>query len=203
MTGLTVRQIAVGPMANFVYLVFDEETKEGAVIDSGWETGPIELAVKEAGAGVKYAIATHGHFDHTSTLRELARTLGAKVVAHENSQMECDLRLRGDEELEVGRTTLKVMHTPGHTEDSICIYDGREVFTGDTLFVGAIGRFRREDAREIYTSLHDVLLRLPPRTVLYPGHDYGEVRSRTLAEEKASNPFLQVGSLNGFISAFS
>ena len=190
-------------MANFVYLVVDEGSREGMVVDSGWETEPIEKAAGELGANVKFAVATHEHFDHTSTIQEVAGKLGAKVVAHENSPIECELRVRDGEELKLGGKGVRVLHTPGHTEDSICLYDGREVFTGDTLFVGTIGRFDRERAEAMYTSLYDVILRLPPATVVYPGHDYGEVRSRTLKEEKAANPFLMTRDFRSFLSLFS
>lgn len=200
---LTVKQIPVGPMANLVYLAIDQGTMEAAVIDSGWETAPIEKAVAEEGALVKYIVATHGHFDHVSTLGELARRVGGRTVAHESSSLECDLRTKGGDELAVGRTTLRILHTPGHTEDSICIYGGRELFTGDTLFVGTIGKFDRESAEAMYTSLHDVILRLPPGTIFYPGHDYGEVRSRTLGEERESNPFLLTADLREFLSIFA
>jgi len=77
------------------------------------------------------------------------------------------------------------------------------VFTGDTLFVGTIGKFDLERAQAIYTSLHDVLLRLPPSTVFYPGHDYGEVPSRTLREEVDTNPFLMTRDFRSFLSLFS
>jgi hydroxyacylglutathione hydrolase len=198
-----VRQIPVGTMANFVYLVVEEGSREAMVVDSGWETGPIEEAARDAGAVVRYAVATHEHFDHTSTLGELAARLGAKLVAHESSPIECDIRVRDKEELKLGGKAVKVLHTPGHTEDSICLYDGREVFTGDTLFVGTIGRFDTARAESMYTSLHDVILRLPPATVMYPGHDYGEVRSRTLREEATSNPFLMTRDLRSFLSLFA
>ena len=190
-------------MANFAYLVVEEGSREAMVVDSGWETGPIEAAAKEAGAKVKFAVATHEHFDHVSSLNELAGSLGAKVVAHENSPIECDIRVRDKEELRLGGKGVRVLHTPGHTEDSICLYDGREVFTGDTLFVGTIGRFDRERAEAMYTSLHDVILRLPPATIMYPGHDYGDVRSRTLREENASNPYLMTRDFRSFLSLFS
>ncbi|MDG6989076.1 MAG: MBL fold metallo-hydrolase [Nitrososphaerota archaeon] len=200
---LVVNQIPVGPMSNMVYLAVDPTTRDAAVVDSGWETGPIEKAVAESGARVKYIVATHGHFDHMSTMGELAGKVGGKLVAHENSTAECDLRVRDGDVLEVGRAALKILHTPGHTEDSVCIYGGREVFTGDTLFVGTIGKFDREEASAMYSSLYDVIFNLPPETVIYPGHDYGEVRSRTLREERVSNPYLMARNVREFISAFA
>ena len=200
---MIVRQIAVGTMANFVYLLTEEKSKESLVVDSGWETRPIQEAVEEVGARVKFVVATHEHFDHTSTIQELAAELGADVVAHQNSPIRCDRRVVSGQKLTLGRSDVRVLHTPGHTEDSICLYDGREVFTGDTLFVGTIGRFERERAEAMYTSLHDVILRLPPSTMLYPGHDYGEVPSRTLEEEKQSNPFLMTRDFRSFEALFS
>ena len=200
---MIVRQIPVGPMANFVYLVVEEKTKEALVVDSGWETKPIEEAASEAGAKVKFVVATHEHFDHVSTIPDLAERFGARVVAHENSPLRCDVRVTDGSEVRLGGRTVRVLHTPGHTEDSICLYDGREVFTGDTLFVGTIGKFDPERAEAIYNSLHGVILKLPGSTVLFPGHDYGEVKSRTLAEEKDSNPFLMTRDLRSFLSLFS
>ena len=199
---LVVRQIKVGPMANFVYLLVDQKSGEGAVVDSGWETEPIIKATAEAGARVIYAIATHEHFDHTSTLRELSEKVGAKVVAHEDSPIDCDVRVKDGQRLKLGGTSLRVLHTPGHTRDSISLYDGSNVFTGDTLFVGTIGKFDREEGESIFKSLSSIMA-LPGSTVLYPGHDYGEVKSRTLREEGESNPFLMPKDLRSFLSFFA
>ena len=200
---MIVKQIRVGTMANFVYLVVDEQSREAMVVDSGWEIGPVKAAVAETKALVKFVVATHEHFDHVSTVSELASDLGAEVAAHADSPVDCDIRVRDGDQLKLGGKGVKVLHTPGHTEDSICLYDGREVFTGDTLFVGTIGKFDRERAEAMYASLHEVLLRLPPSTVMYPGHDYGEVPYRTLEEERKVNPFLMTRDLRSFLSLFS
>ncbi len=189
-------------MANFVYVAMDEKSKEAMVVDSGWEIEPIVKSAEDLGAKVKFAVATHAHFDHVSTLRELAESVGAKVVAHESSPMDCDLRLSHGRDLRLGSTPVRVLHSPGHTEDSICLYDGRNLFTGDTLFVGTIGRFEKERAEEMYNSLNKVILALPGNILFYPGHDYGEVGSRTLAEEKSSNPFLMPDDFRSFLSLF-
>jgi glyoxylase-like metal-dependent hydrolase (beta-lactamase superfamily II) len=172
------------------------------VVDSGWETGPIESAAKAAGANVRYAVATHGHFDHVTTLGDVANRLGAKVVAYKDSAVDCDLRVEDGDLLKLGHSEVKILYTPGHTEDSICLYDGKEVFTGDTLFVGTIGKFESAGLKAIYDSLYHVLLGLPPSTVMYPGHDYGEVTHRTLAEEKSTNPFLIARDFRTFASLF-
>ena len=197
---MLVRQIAVGPMQNFVYLLADKPGGEGLVVDSGWEIDPIVSAAEKASVSVKFVVATHNHFDHTSSLRELADSLGAKVVAHERSSIEHDISVDGGDILTLGKAEVKVIYTPGHTEDSICLYDGEDLFTGDTLFIGNCGRtdLPGGSSRELFRSLHDVILRLPPSTIIYPGHDYGDVPHRSLGEEAQSNPVLSARSYADF-----
>jgi len=200
LTRLDVIQIKVGPMDNFAYLLVDRTSKEAIVVDSGWETNPILKAVQAKGAIVKYVVATHEHFDHTSTIADLAKQLNSKVVAHSASPIEHDISVDDGDELVIGRSKVRVVHTPGHTADSICLYDGENVFTGDTLFVDTIGKFDDSNADDMYHSLHDVLMKLPDSTMVYSGHDYGEVPFRTLGEEKADNVFLRAKSLSEFVS---
>ncbi len=187
-------------MRNFDYLLMEETSKEAIAIDSGWETGPVVSAAKGEGMRVLYAVATHGHFDHVETLAELAGKLGAKTVAHEASELPTDVRVKGGYRLEVGGARVEVIHTPGHTPDSICLFDGRNLFTGDTLFIGNCGRtdLPGGSASQLFHSLHSVLMALPGETIIYPGHDYGEVRSRSLKEEMKRNPTLLARDLGEF-----
>ncbi len=201
--GLSVRQIRVGPMQNFVYLLTDVASGEALVVDSGWETGPLLDAAKEQRAKVKYAVASHEHFDHTATLGELAAKTGAEVAAYTSSPLDCSVRLSDGDELVLGKSRVKVLHTPGHTEDSVCLFDGTRVFTGDTLFVGEIGRFQARDAESIYRSLYEVVMKLPDATVVLPGHDYGDSPTSTVSRERASNPYLSARSFKGFLSSVS
>ncbi len=198
---LTVKQIRVGPMQNLSYLLVDQGSREALAIDSGWETDPIVDAAEREKMIVKYAVATHDHFDHVKTLRELAERLGAKVVAHEASRIEADLRVKGGDTLELGQAKVEVIHTPGHSEGSICLFDGRNLFTGDTLFIGNCGRtdLPGGSVRKMYHSLHDTILALPPETLIYPGHDYGDTPYRTLGEERKTNPTLLAKSLEEFV----
>jgi len=198
---LLVRQIRVGTMENFVYLLADEASQEAIAIDSGWEIGPIVERAASDGLRVKFAVATHNHFDHTSTLRELAGKLHAKVVAHENSPIRHDLSVKDGDTLSIGRRNVRIIYTPGHTEDSICLYDGENLFTGDTLFIGNCGRtdLQGGSPEKMFRSLHDVILKLPAETTIYPGHDYGDVPFRRLGEEAQSNPTLSARSYSEFL----
>jgi hydroxyacylglutathione hydrolase len=200
MSRMIVRQIPVGPMQNFDYLLMDEESRDAMAIDSGWETGPVVRAAEKEGMKVRYVVATHGHFDHVETLRDLAQRLGAKLVVHEASELEADVRVKDGDALILGKVPVRVIHTPGHTPDSICLFDGEEVFTGDTLFIGNCGRtdLPGGSTAQLFHSLHDVLMALPPGTMVYPGHDYGEVPSRRLGEEAKVNPTLLAKSLKEF-----
>lgn len=198
---MLVRQIRVGPMRNFVYVVADKRGGEAMAVDSGWEIQPIVRAAREESVDVKYAFATHNHFDHTSSIRELAQALGAKVVAYDRSPIDHDLSVNGGDILRIGESEVRVIHTPGHTTDSICLYDGMNLFTGDTLFIGNCGRIDLPggSSEQMYSSLHDVILKLPSPTIIYPGHDYGDVPFRSLGEEALSNPALFAKSYADFL----
>jgi glyoxylase-like metal-dependent hydrolase (beta-lactamase superfamily II) len=188
-------------MSNFVYLLTEPTSKEAMVIDSGWEIEPMLSAIEESESVVKYVVPTHSHFDHVSSIKELAEALKAYVAIHRDSSVEGDLYLEAGSELELGRSRVKVLHTPGHTQDSICIYDGKNLFTGDTLFIGTIGKFEKEFARAMFESLNTIK-KLPAATVVYPGHDYGEAPFRTLREELLANPFLLTRDLRSFLSFY-
>src|SRR5207245_3330644 len=166
-----VIQIKVGRMKNFVYLLGDPLAREGLVVDSGWETQPILEAAESAGTRIKYVVATHGHFDHTLTLHELAEKCGAEVLIHENSSLEGGRRLRGDDQILAGEESVRGIHTPGHTEDSICLYDGKNVLTGGTGCIGGGGRADLEGgaAGKLFGSLGGAIVKRPRRTVIYRG----------------------------------
>ena len=95
---------------------------------------------------------------------------------------------------------MSILHTPGHTEDSICLYDGKHLFTGDTLLIGSCGRtdFVGGSPKQMFRSLQSVILSLPPQTLIYPGHDYGDVPFRRLSVEERVNPALMVKSYAEF-----
>jgi hydroxyacylglutathione hydrolase len=179
---------------------------------------------EKAGVCIAYVIDTHVHADHYSGGPELARRIGAPYCLHESNKERLSFEfepLADGQRLEVGNVVVDVMHTPGHTPDSVCLLvrDMRRgdepwfVVTGDTLFVGAVGRpdlagTEREMAAQLYDSLHARLLSLPPELEIYPGHQAGSAcgaglsgkPASTIGFERRFNPMLSM-SRKTFIEA--
>jgi hydroxyacylglutathione hydrolase len=190
---------------NFTYIIADEETKEAAVVDSSYNADEIIRTIETQKLQLKYIINTHGHSDHTAGNPELQSIFGAKIVAHKQSKVHPDLSVDENEILNVGKISVKIIYTPGHTDDSICLLvDDKKLFTGDTLFVGECGRtdFPGGNTKNMYESLNR-LQKLNDNIKVYPGHDYGLKPSSTIGEEKKSNYTLQPRSLREFIEFMS
>jgi hydroxyacylglutathione hydrolase len=190
---------------NFTYIIADEETREAAVVDSSYNADEIIRTIKTQKLQLKYIINTHRHSDHTAGNTELQSIFGAKIVAHKQSKMHPDLSVDENEILTVGKISVKIIYTPGHTDDSICLLvDDQKLFTGDTLFVGECGRtdFPGGNTKNMYESLNR-LQKLNDNIEVYPGHDYGLKPSSTIGAEKKSNYTFQPRSLKEFIEFMS
>lgn len=186
-------QIATGGCQS--YLVGCTETCAAALIDP--EISQIDRYVALSarnGLRIRYLIDTHTHADHFSATQQLARQLGVPVVMHRASPAPfVDMRLDDGEMVVVGRLRLQVLHTPGHTRDSMCLLAEDRLFTGDTLLIGATGRtdLPSGDAEALYDSLFLGILRLDPALKVFPAHDYKGHSHSTIAQELAENPRLQ------------
>jgi hydroxyacylglutathione hydrolase len=197
-----ILQIPVGQMANFTYIVADEDSGDAAIIDPSWDLDDVFHALKKNGLKAKYVINTHTHFDHVLGNEQVAEVTGAKIIQHENSKLQKDVAVKDGDTIEVGSIKLKVMHTPGHSKDSMClIVDNQLIFTGDTLFVGNCGRtdLPGSDPAEMYHSLFDKLAGLDEKLVVYPGHNYGSTPTSTVGNEKKTNYVLQPRSKQEFL----
>jgi len=187
---------------NFSYIIADEDTKEAAVIDSSFNADEIIKIIKTQKLQLKYVINTHGHSDHTAGNSELTSIFGAKIVAYKRSKISYDIPVDDGDTINVGKISVKIIYTPGHTTDSICLLiDNQKLLTGDTLFVGECGRtdFPGGNSKSMYDSLFGKLIKLDNKVEVYPGHDYGVKPSSTIGEEKKSNYTLQPRSLKDFI----
>lgn len=198
--GFHVEQFRTGGDRNFGYLCVDEETGEAFAVDPS--NSPEMLARFAAGKGwkVRSAFSTHGHQDHCNGNTEFERLTGIRVLLFGDRSPEGGPVVADGAEFSLGSSSFSILHTPGHTDDSICILAGDDLFTGDTLFVGKVGgTWSDEDSREEYRSLHERLMRLPEMTRVYPGHDYGTSPTSTVGHEKRTNPFLLQPDVEAFI----
>ena len=197
-----VVQIPVGQMANYTYIIADPETDLAAIIDPSWDLEKIFSALKRGGWKAKYVINTHSHFDHVIGNEQVSATTGAQIIQHQNSKLEKHISVKDGQLIELGNIKLRVVHTPGHSEDSIfLVLEGHLVFTGDTLFVGNIGRtdLPGSDPAAMYNSLINVVSKLDDQLVVYPGHNYGPTETSTIGREKKTNYVMQPRSKQEFL----
>lgn len=196
-----VKQFRTGGDRNFGYLAADEQSREAFLVDVSYNPHAIAAFALERGYIVRYLFSTHGHTDHTNGNAVMERLVGLRPLLYKDACPNSRITVVDGAVFPLGRLSVEVLHTPGHTADSICLYAGGALFTGDTLFVGKVGgTWSEQEARAEYESLHGRILRLPPETMVYPGHDYGLRPSSTLGEERASNPFLLQPDFDSFLS---
>ena len=187
---------------NFSYIIADDTTREAAVVDPSYNSGEITRVMKTENLKLKYIINTHGHSDHTAGNQELRSIFGAKIVAHKLSRINADVKVQDGDVIRIGSINIKVIHTPGHTPDGICLLvDNQKLLTGDTLFVGECGRtdLTGGNSKDMYNSLFHKILKLNDDVEVYPGHDYGPKPYSTIGEENQSNYTLQPRNLTEFI----
>lgn len=196
---MILRQILAGSLDNFSYVVADEKTREAAVIDAN-DIDKILYALEENNLKLKYIISTHSHFDHTSCNEELTEKTGAEIVMHRLAKLKKDLAVGDGDELVLGNLKIKIIHTPGHTIDSICLLVDGKLFTGDTLFVGECGRtdLPGGSSEQLYESLEKIK-QLDDRIEVYPGHNYGSKPRSTIGYEKKHNYTLQPRTKEEFV----
>ena len=203
----------VGPLQCNCSIVGDEQTRDAVVIDPGDDISEVVRRISAHQLTVKQIIITHAHIDHIGGAAKLKQLTGAAVILNQMDfpllqqlsiqalwigvpvpeVVVVDESADGSSKLGLSTFPIQVLHTPGHTPGSICLYlpEQKMLFAGDTLFAGTIGRtdLPGGDARQILRSLHDKLLPLPDEVRVIPGHGWETV----MGEEKQSNPFLQPG----------
>lgn len=205
---IRVERLVVGPLLTNCYVVWDDDSGEGVVIDPGEDAEDILSKIDERGVDVKMLIATHCHFDHIAALAPLKRRIDAELLIHEGDisfvedaknaarrwgfEIEQppmpDRYMNDGEEIKIGAHALRVLHTPGHSPGSVCLYEKGRVFAGDCLFLEGIGRtdFRMGSFETLSESIRTRLYTLPEDTMVYTGHG----ACTTIGNERRHNPFV-------------
>ncbi|MCM2286367.1 MAG: MBL fold metallo-hydrolase [Desulfobacula sp.] len=198
-TDLSIHCLNVGDFAVNTYIVACPETREGVIIDPGGEDEKIIRVINDNKILPRYIINTHGHRDHVHGNASLSRHYRISTAMHVADQafykeknLAIDIGLHDGDILTVGSLDIKVIHTPGHTPGSVCLYVGDCLFSGDTLFVGNAGRtdLPGGDLDTLIRSIQERIIVLPPETRLYPGHDYGPTPFSTLGREIKENIYI-------------
>ncbi len=207
-----LKQMQVSSMAVFAYLVGDPQSGEALVIDPAGATEDIVALAKNNNLKIKYIVNTHGHVDHICGNQAMKKLTGAEIIIHRDDAAEltakaervlamfhaepsppADITVTEGERITVGAVSLAVLHTPGHSPGSMSLYAEGIVFTGDTLFVEAVGRtdFPGGSWPVMLKSIEEKLFTLPDSTQVLPGHNYGRTPTSTIGHEKKNNPFLR------------
>jgi hydroxyacylglutathione hydrolase len=215
---LYLKQLPLGPMENFVYLVGDTEVKQCVIVDPAWEIDRAWATAEKDEFTVVGALITHGHFDHCNAVEELLKKRNVPVYVNPKELDYLDQGaprglfldlpkdqvkpVKSGDKLTLGNTSITFLHTPGHTPGSQCFLVNEQLMSGDTLFLGSCGRcdLPGSSPNDLYDSLNRVIGQLPPTTVLYPGHNYSAKGTKgTLSDEKKNNRFLTAHRLEDFL----
>ena len=216
---LYFKQIEIGPMQNYAYLIGSTETRKAAVVDAAWDINEIVRIAVQDEMEITHALVTHTHPDHVgggfagmniAGVTELLEKSKAKVVVHKaeaefiKGLSPSDMiKTDNGDKVDVGGLEIQLMHTPGHTPGSQCFLVGNRVVSGDTLFIDACGRvdFPGGNPEQMYYSLTQKLMALPDDMILFPGHNYAPLKHATMGEQKKTNPYLKFSSLKQFLAS--
>lgn len=206
---LKMHRLVLGELQTNCYILADDGTKEAMVIDAPDDAKTIVKMINENGYKLKQIVLTHGHFDHILALADLAEMTGAPVAIHHNGAeflrdnamnlahyigrdpeaFEADSYLKDGDVLKLGNEKLKVIHTPGHTSDCICLLCGKILISGDTLFRGSVGRVDHPtgNLKQEVESVKTKLMPLDDDVEVYPGHG----PYTTIGNERRNNPYVK------------
>ena len=209
---LIIEATKVGPLEVICYVLGCSETGQGMLIDPAAPSETVDQHITRHQLAIRWIVNTHGHADHTAGNGYWSQKTGAPTVIHELDWQffstpamqqaaraegflplrHIDLQVEDGDRLPLGQGEVTILHTPGHTPGSVCLYIRPYLFTGDTLFVDSAGRTDLDGSslEKLVASIQHKILALPDETIIYPGHDYGDTPTSTLAEQKINNPYI-------------
>ena len=207
-----LKQLQVSNLAVFAYIIGCKDTKEGLVIDPADDSDRIISVCNENGINIKYIVNTHSHIDHSMGNADMVAKTGAKIIIHEDEEdllidqpsflasmfggeisPPADITVREGDSIDIGNLSLNVILTPGHSPGGITLHLNGHLFTGDTLFVGGVGRTDIPGSSWplLLHSIQTKILTFPDDTIILPGHNYGYAPTSTVGNEKEFNPFVR------------
>ncbi|MCK4426075.1 MAG: MBL fold metallo-hydrolase [Deltaproteobacteria bacterium] len=209
---MILKVYTVGPLDVQAYIIGCPDTGEAMIIDPAGSEEKLAKEITDSGLTLRYIVNTHGHPDHTCGNQKMKALTGAPVLMHkaddimfrnpETAEMfkawgfepapPADEYIAHGDVIKVGNLRFEVIHTPGHSPGSVCLYGHGYIITGDTLFVGAVGRTDLPGGsfETLIKSLKTHIFPLPDPTIVLPGHDYGDRPTSTIGQEKKTNPYL-------------
>ena len=204
---ILLEQFELGPMENFLYFLGDPKTQEIAIIDPAWDVDYLRSHAQKQNLKITAILLTHGHPDHVNGIDGLLSTHNIPVYI---SQHEAPMytprcknlkKIKPNEKFRIGSLEIECIHTPGHTPGCQCFLAQGHLIAGDTLFIDGCGRcdLPGGNAKVMYHSLYQIIMKLPDETTVYPGHNYGPLPYATLGEQKKTNPYLKCYSLEEFL----
>lgn len=204
---LHVLRVGSLSMINYCYIIVDRESREAAVVDPAWDSRLIVGKVEELGLQVRAIFLTHSHIDHVNKVESLVKRYGATVYMQEEEIVYYNYRapnlqpLKHLEEVKVGETMIRCLHTPGHTKGGACYLLSDDILTGDTLFIEGCGICTTSggDPDEMFDSLQLLKELVPPHVAVYPGHRYRIELGQSFGSLSRINLYLAIEKREQFV----
>ena len=205
---LSVKTFDVGPMLNIIYLIWDNTTKDAAIVDPAWDLTEIRTFINKHQLKLKKILLTHSHHDHVNSIDVLLKEYDIPIYINKfevnfwKKKYDNLIITSSNESFSLGKSSIASIHTPGHTPGSCCYSFDENLIAGDTLFVFGCGRcdLHGGNPEEMYNSLKSLKNHFSENTVIMPGHNYSVKRQSTIKEEIEGNPFFSFNNLNDFIN---
>ena len=204
---LRVKTFDVGPMLNIIYLIWDEHTKDAAIVDPAWDLKDVYEFIRVNKLNLRKILLTHSHHDHVNSIDSLLERYDLPIYIN---KLEADFWKKSydnliltdsDDNFNLGKSLITSIHTPGHTPGSCCYSFDKNLIAGDTLFVFGCGRcdLHGGNPEKMYGSLKRLRKNLSSDTIIMPGHNYSVKRESTMHEENDGNPFFSFNNMKDFV----